>query len=78
MGLHEGLYLLLALYYAAPREALFLPLREYYVGLRDSLVRQSSIPLMGRSEPVAQMLCACNGPMQVVHPANKILCGPTR
>ena len=61
------------------REGLFLPLIEYYVGLRGSLVRQSSMPLMGQSEPIAQMLCTCNGPTGgLVPPANRILCGLTR
>ena len=59
------------------REDLFLPLIEYYVGLRGSLVRQSSMPLMGQSEPITQMLCACNGPTRgLVPPANRISCGP--
>ena len=62
-----------------PREGLFLPLIEYHVGLRNSLVRQSSMPLMGQTEPIAQMLCACNGSTrEIAPPTNRILCGPTR
>jgi hypothetical protein len=62
-----------------PREGLLLLLTEYYVGLRDSPVRQSSMPLMGQNEPIAQMLCAYNGPMRGLAPAPSIvLCGRVR
>ena len=52
-----------------PRKGLFLPLIEYYAGLRDSPVRQSPMPLMGQREPTAQMLCARKGHTRgAIHP----------
>ena len=59
-----------------PCEGLFLPLIEDYLGQRDSLSRQSAMPLMGQCEPIIQTLCVCNGPTQgFVPPADIILCG---
>ena len=62
-----------------PREDMFLSLTEYYAGLLDSLVRQSTMPLMGQFEPIVQTLCTRNGPTRgLVPPTDRILCGPTR
>jgi hypothetical protein len=62
-----------------PCEKLFILLTEYYMGPPDSLVQQSSMPLMGQNGPIAQILYTCNGPTQgLVPPANRILYGPMR
>ena len=45
-----------------PREALFLPLTEYYEDPRDGLMRQSAISLLGQRGPTVQMFRSCNGP----------------